>query len=160
MSSRQEIIRIKVGVRKPFVDVDGNTWLPDKGGFTQGVVADRDVITPVKGTRNPALYRSERYGMTAFSWPVPNGDYVIRLHFAEMYPRITGPGQRVFTFNVEGFEVKDFDIWIAAGGSQCAHIESVQAHIEDGRLDITFTKQIQSPTVNAIEIVPAALAEK
>ena len=54
--------------------------------------------------------------MDSFS-AVPNGKYVAKLHFAETYEGISGEGQRVFTFNVQGHEFKDFDVWKKAGGA-------------------------------------------
>jgi hypothetical protein len=152
------VIRIKAGVRKPFTDSDGNLWLSDQG-FVGGVIADRDVIIPVANTTAPGIYRSERYDMKSFSYPVPNGKYVVRLHFAEMYDLVTGPGKRLFSFNIEGHEYENFDIWQAAGGSRRAHIETVSVEITDGKLDITFTRNLQYPVINAIEIVPAEQAQ-
>ena len=57
--------------------------------------------------------------MDSFSCPVPNGKYTAKLYFAETYDGITGPGQRVFSYNVQGqHEVKDFDIFVKAGGAE------------------------------------------
>jgi hypothetical protein len=78
----------------------------------------------------------------------------VKLHFAETYEDITGPGQRVFSFNVEGREFKDFDVWVKAGGSQRACIETVPVEITDGKLDIKFTPNVQNPEINGIEILP------
>ena len=111
-------VRIKAGSFKPFVDHDGNLWLPDQG-FADGETIERPHLAIVN-TSDPELYRTERYGMTSFSYPVPNGQYVVKLHFAETYDAITGPGERVFTFIVEGHEFKDFDVWAEAGGAQRA----------------------------------------
>jgi Malectin domain len=152
-SGAASVIRIKAGVKKPVTDVEGNVWLPDQG-FTGGVIADRDVITTVSNTTSPALYRSERYGVTSFSRSVPNGKYLVRIHFAEMYPRITGPGQRIFTFEVEGHSYPDFDIWALAGGPRRAYVVSTHVEVKDGKLDITFTPRIQYTTINGVEIVP------
>jgi hypothetical protein len=157
-AGKAPVIRIKAGVRKPFTDADGNLWLADQG-FVGGVIADRDVITSVANTTAPEIYRSERYDMSSFSYPVPNGKYVVRLHFAEMYDPVTGPGKRLFSFNVEGHEYENFDIWKVAGGARRAYIEAVSVEITDGRLDITFTKKRQYPVINAIEIVPADQAQ-
>lgn len=52
--------------------------------------------TAVTGTTEPGLFTSEHWGMRAFSTKIPNGKYVAKLYFAEMYDGITGPGQRVF----------------------------------------------------------------
>ena len=93
--------------------------------------------------------------MTAFSYPLANGKYTVKLHFAETFEDITGAGQRVFSFNVEGREFKDFDVWVKAGGSQRAYVETVPVDITDGKLDITFTSNVQNPEINGIEIIPA-----
>jgi len=37
---------------------------------------------------------------------------------------ITGPGQRVFSFKVQGHDFKDVDLWVKAGGPNRAYIES------------------------------------
>jgi hypothetical protein len=62
----------------------------------------------IANTKSPALYRTEHFGMTAFSYPVPNGTYIVKLHFAETFDGITGAGQRVFSFNIEGTAIQRF----------------------------------------------------
>ena len=149
-------IRIKAGTFKPLVDHDGNLWLPDQG-FADGDTVERPDVA-IANTRDPELYRSERYGMTSFSYPVPDGKYVVKLHFAETYEDITGPGKRVFTYIVEGHEFKDFDVWAEAGGAQRAFVQTVNVEVSDGRLDIYFIHQQQNPQINGIEILPAPAA--
>jgi len=145
-------VRIKAGSSETITDADGNVWLPDQG-FTDGdtyELSDADIAN----TKTPALYRTERYSMTEFSYPVPNGKYTVKLHFAEIYSGITGPGERVFSFNVQGHEFKDFDIWVKAGGPNRAYIESVDVEVTDGKLDIKFTPKEENPKINGIEILP------
>jgi alpha-N-arabinofuranosidase len=108
------------------------------------------------GTQEPGLFRSEHYSMSGFSCKIPNGKYLAKLYFAETYSGIAGPGQRVFSFNVQGHEFKDFDIWARAGGPNRACIETVPVEVTDGKFRITFTPQIENPTINAIEIIPQA----
>ena len=112
--------------------------------------------TAVTGTKDPGLFASEHWGMRAFSCEIPNGKYLAKLYFAENYEGITGPGQRVFSFNVQGREVKDFDIWAKAGGFRRAYVETVPVEVTDGAFRIVFTAQTENPAVNAIEIVPQA----
>ncbi len=145
-------VRIRAGSSESFVDHDGNLWLPDQG-FADGEITERPDLAIVN-TGDPELYRAERYGMTAFSYPVPNGKYVVKLHFAETYDAITGPGKRVFTFVVEGHEYKDFDVWTEAGGAQRACVETVNVEVDDGTLNINFIPQQQNPQINGIEILP------
>jgi TM2 domain-containing membrane protein YozV len=145
-------VRIRAGSSESFVDHDGNLWLPDQG-FADGEITERPDLAIVN-TRDPELYRAERYGMTSFSYPVPNGKYVVKLHFAETYDAITGPGKRVFTFVVEGLEHKDFDVWTEAGGAQRACVETVNVEVNDGTLNINFIPEQQYPQINGIEILP------
>ena len=149
----QKIIRIKAGGAEPFTDADGNLWEADHG-FADGETLARAEDLAVANTKNPALYRSERYGMTAFSLPLANGKYMVKLHFAETYEELNSAGLRVFSFNVAGHEFKDFDLFAKAGGMQRAYVESVPVEITSGKLDITFTPNIENPEINGIEIIP------
>ncbi len=108
----------------------------------------------VTGTKDSALFLSEHWGMTKFSQKVANGKYVAKLYFAETFSGITGPGGRVFTFNVEGTEFKSFDIWEKAGGPRKAYIESVPVDVADEELTVTFTREAGEPAIKAIEIIP------
>jgi hypothetical protein len=100
------------------------------------------------------LFTGEHYGMSAFSCKIPNGKYLAKLYFAETFAGITGLGQRVFSFTVQGREFKDFDIWEKAGGPRRAYIESVDVEVTNGEFRIVFTRQVENPAINAIEIVP------
>ncbi len=147
-------LRIKAGASAPLKDAAGNTWLPEQG-FVDGDSIERADLQ-IENTKTPELYRAEHYSMTAFSCPLPNGKYTVKLHFCETYDGIQGPGQRVFSFNVAGHEFKDFDVWVKAGGPLKAYVETVNVNITDGKLDISFTSNIENPQINAIEIAPAA----
>jgi len=150
------VIRIKAGppVSGFTADADGNVWLPERG-FTGSDSIGRDGLA-IANTRSPGIYQSEHYSMSAFTESLPNGKYTVKLHFSETYEGITGPGQRVFSYNVDGKDFKDFDIWVKAGGFARAYIETVEVEIKDGKLDITFTPQIENPQINGIEIIPKA----
>lgn len=125
---------------------------------SRGRTSSRQESSPstpqISGTKDPSLFLSEHWGMTAFSHKVPNGKYLAKLYFAETYSGIRREGQRVFNLNVEGTEFKDFDIWKKAGGPMKAYIESVPVEIKDGALDITFTRKSENPAIKAIEILP------
>ncbi|HEY5232141.1 MAG TPA: malectin [Verrucomicrobiae bacterium] len=145
-------VRIDCGATDKLTDSEGNVWLADEGsadGDTFGV--DDAVIT---NTPDSAIYQTERYGMTAYNFAVPNGKYIVKLHFAEVYSGITDAGQRVFSFNVQGHEFKDFDIWVKAGGFDKAYVESVNVEVTDGKLNITFTPNVENPKISGIEILP------
>jgi hypothetical protein len=148
-------VRIDAGASAPFTDSAGNQWLSDQG-FSGGDVVARDENLPIANTADPALYRTEHYSMDSFSVKIPNGKYTVKLHFAETYEAITGSGQRVFSFDVNGQKFKDFDVWVKAGGRQTAYVETVNVEVTDGTLKIVFTSGVDNPEINGIEILPAS----
>lgn len=146
-------VRIKAGLFEPFTDSKGNVWQPEQG-FDGGSTIDRDPALEIAGTTEPALFRTEHYGMNSFSCKIPNGKYTAKLYFAETFDGIYGPGERVFSFNVQGREFKDFDIWAKAGGANRAYIETIPVEVTNGEFRIDFTAQTENPAINAIEIIP------
>src|SRR5690349_4085404 len=102
LAGAAEAIRIRAGTTEKHTDANGVVWLADQG-FTDGDTIDRTGIV-VANTKTPSIYAAERYSMSAFSLKVPNGKYTVKLHFAETYEGISGAGERVFSFNVEGKE--------------------------------------------------------
>ena len=152
-ATKTSAIRIKAGSSAPFTDSSGNVWLADQG-FDGGDVVERDAGTAIANTKDAGLYLSEHYSMNSFSKSVPNGKYIAKLHFAETYDGITGPGERVFSFTVQGHEFKNFDVFAKAGGANRAYIETVPVEVTDGKFTIVFTTNVENPEINAIELVP------
>jgi hypothetical protein len=147
-----KIIRIKTGVTEGFTDKSGNAWLPDQG-FADGETTERPDAAIANAT-DPKIYQAERYSMTKFTQALPNGKYTVKLHFCETFDGITGPGERVFSFSVQGHEFKDFDVYVKAGGALKAYVETVPVEVTDGNLVITFTANVENPEINGIEIIP------
>lgn len=152
LPAAKSAIRIKAGSAETFKDSAGNVWSSDQG-FSGGDMIERPDLS-IANTTEPGIYRSEHYSMDSFSCPLPNGKYLVKLHFCETYDGIDGPGQRVFSFNVQGREFKDFDVWAKAGGGLKAYVESVPVEIKAGNLKITFTSNVENPQINGIEILP------
>jgi hypothetical protein len=146
------VIRVNAGASEAYTDASGTVWAAEKG-FDGGDVIERPNLT-IANTQTPKLYQSEHYAMNAFSCDVPNGKYLAKLHFAETFEGISGPGERVFSFNVHGREFKDFDVWAKAGGANRAYVESVPVEVTDGKFKITFVSNIENPQINGIELIP------
>ena len=147
-------VRVEAGNPALYTDVDGRTWAADQH-FEGGSALDRGAIA-IAGTRDPRLYQTERWGLAAYRVPLANGAYTVRLHFAETYSGVTAPGQRVFGVAVEGTSLGDIDVVAQAGGTHRALVKSATVNVADGRLDVAFTPRVQSPLLNAIEVVPAS----
>lgn len=146
-------IRIDAGSDKPWTDPQGNVWAAETG-FEGGGSVDRGPIEIV-GTDKPDIYRTERYGMESFSVATANGKYTVKLHFAETFSGVSGPGERVFGVKVEDKDLGKVDVFKEAGAANKALVKSVEVNVMDGKLDIVFTADTQNPEINAIEIIPA-----
>jgi alpha-N-arabinofuranosidase len=151
-------LRIKAGKDSPVTDASGNVWLAEQG-FEGGATVEHDPAVVIAGTKTPELFQSEHYSMDSFACKIPNGSYVAKLYFAETYDGITGPGERVFSFNVQGHEFKNFDVWVKAGGPNHAYVETVPVEVTNGEFRIAFTPQVENPEINAIEIIPQSAVD-
>jgi len=151
-------LRIKAGRDTALTDSNGNVWLAEQG-FEGGSTVDHDPPVAIAGTKTPELFQSEHYSMDSFSCKLPNGNFIAKLYFAETYDGITGPGARVFSFNVQGHEFKDFDVWVKAGGPNRAYVETVPVEVTNGEFRMVFTAQVENPEINAIAIIPEGVTD-
>lgn len=147
-------IRVNCGAPTDAVDERGLRWSAD-AGFFDGVAVS-EASTAGDGAELPLVCRSERYAMSGFWRPVPNGRYRVRLTFCESYDGITAPGQRIFDVEVEGVPLQRVDPFGETGGAHRALVREVTVNVRDGKLDIRFLGERQFPLVNAIEILPTA----
>ena len=126
----------------------GKTW-----GADDGSTFDREGVG-ITGTEIPRIYETERYSMGSYKFTVPNGKYTVRLHFAETFDGITGPGERVFSVSVAGQEVlKDLDLFKTVGFLKPLVKEYKGVSVENGQLVIGFTPNIENPQICGIEIL-------
>jgi len=155
------VIRVACGASQPYTDKNGNLWLPDQvkapGASLSppdGMTIERTETYEIPNVAFPQIFRTERYSMSAYEFNLPNGKYTVRLHFAETYTGIAGPGDRVYSFAVKGQKPeKDFDIFKEAGGPYKAiQREYKGVEVTDGKLRITFTPNVQNPAINGVEI--------
>ena len=115
----------------------------------------------IAGTTDDAIYQTERTSTTAngifsYAFPVSNGTYQVKLHFADIY--WTTAGSRKFDVSIEGVKVLDnYDI-VQKAGAFTADIENFTTTVTDGTLNINFTAAlveggVDQPKVSAIEIL-------
>ncbi len=107
----------------------------------------------ILATPDPALYLSERSG-TSFSYkiPVTNGEYTVRLHFAEIY--WTQPQKRLFGVKLADQQVlQNLDLCSLAA-PKTAHVLEYTTTVTNDLIELTFNAQLDKAKVSAIEIVP------
>lgn len=107
----------------------------------------------ISGVPDARLYQSSRYGNFSYSFrDLPNGNYLVDLHFAEITFRDGPPGMRVFNVAVQEEKViSELDVYEEVGSNN-ALILSVCTSTTDGTLSITFEGLTGSPTISAISI--------
>jgi hypothetical protein len=137
--------------------IAGTNWLAGDKFFPDGDVIERPDISIATSTNTgPAvLYQAERYSMSKFTYaPVPNGEYIVKLHFCETFEGITAPGQRLFGYAVKGDgpPVKDFDVFATAGGALKPVVKTVPITVTNRTIEVEFSPQVENPQINAIEI--------
>ncbi len=113
----------------------------------------------------PELYQTERISPSLtfdYNITLPNGNYTVILHFAEIYWGATGggaggTGSRIFDVSIEGLLVLDnYDI-VADVGSETPVLKSFEVTVNDGQLNMHFSALasaggVDQPKVSAIEI--------
>jgi hypothetical protein len=156
-----ETVRILVGLKAGvFTDGFGHVWQADQY-FDGGTVVElpRQVIS---GTRESRLFQSRRQGQFHYDIPVKDGDYEVRLYFAETNYGETnnagygGEGSRRFAIQINGKTVTErLDVTGEAGAS-AADIKAYRdvTPASDGRIHISFVPLVGVPFLNAIEITP------
>ena len=138
-----------------YTDSNGNYWQADDGFYNTGTAYSTNAT--IAGTDMQPLYQDERWDDTntpemVYSFPVEPGSYVVRLHFAEIFPGNSEPGARVFDVQIEGeTALQNYDI-VADAGFQTAVVKELFTQVTDNSLDIEFIHKLQNPKISAFEI--------
>jgi large repetitive protein len=153
-------IRVNAG-GPSFVDSNGNTWLADTN-YNTGVTYS--VTDPINGAPDGQPYQSERWDRPSgselmYSFILEPNDYLVRIHFAEIWHGTSNVGDRYFDVLIEGQQVLDnFDI-VEAYGYFTAGFEEFPVTLTDGTLNIQFIHEFENPKLAGIEIELAPTAD-
>ncbi|UOQ51098.1 malectin domain-containing carbohydrate-binding protein [Hymenobacter cellulosivorans] len=134
------------------------SWTQDFAGLSPFFASQRRTHDPIGGTTDWPLFQDFRYGREKlrYSFPVPDGDYLVELYFVEPWLG-TGGGLdctswRLFDVAVNNETVlKDLDIWKEAGHDQALK-KTVRVHVTGGQLVVSF------PHVASGQAVVSAIA--
>src|SRR5690606_28267276 len=147
------ILRVNAGGPK-YTDKAGNVWAADNG-YDSGMTAKSS--NSIAGTEDDVLYQTTRYdnpksaALLNYAFKLANGDYRVRLLFAEM--NFSANGKRRFDVKAEGKLVIDnLDIHARVGANRALVIE-FPVKIADGKLDLQFLPGVNNPQVSAIEVL-------
>jgi hypothetical protein len=161
----QEHIRpVRVLARQmPYYSNDSHWWSPDNY-FQGGQLAT--YATPVKGTDDPELYETERWGNFSYAIPVAPGKYAVTLHFAVRHgdwDQSSSPSDdhraavaHVFDVYCNGNAVlKNFNLPQEAHQSDVVirKFASLEPNAQ-GKLLLSFVPVAGYATVTGIEVLP------
>jgi len=143
-----------------YTDRNGNIWLPDR--YFEGGRLATDKVS-IKGSPDPDLYLSQRFGYFSYSIPVAAGStYSATLHFTEAFFGPSNPGRggvnsRLFDVYCNGAVLlRNFDIFKEAGGENRALAKTFHGLVpnDQGKIFFNFVPVRNYPRVNAIEVSP------
>lgn len=155
--------RIKSGSGRT-LRVNGRTWQPDTAyAFDNLEPYANPLVKAIAGTDDDSLYfveQSSNGNLQPFRYrlPLDSGQYVVRLHFAEVYWGLPGAGvgggagSRVMGVSMEGSpKLVNLDI-VQEVGTAAALVRNVPVRVADGHLDISYTATVNRPSVSAVEV--------
>lgn len=157
-------IRVNAGGQE-YIDSKGQIWLADRpysfekwGYVTYTYVDVLSTSGDIGNTEDPIIYQSQRFGQEfSYIFNVPNGKYIVKLHFAETLMD-TG-GIEFFDVYIQDKTVlSSYNIFNDAGGRNKAIVKTLICEVSDNRLIIRFVgltePQQEAAKVSAIEILP------
>ncbi|QNF32735.1 T9SS type A sorting domain-containing protein [Adhaeribacter swui] len=151
------------------INAGGNALTTTQGNFSAdayftGATTVSTTAATIANTADPGLYQDNRRasannGSFQYAIPVTNGQYTVKLHFAETFH--TTAGKRQFNVTAEGSSwLNNYDIYVAAGGARQAIVATRNVTVSDGTLDLNFISKVDKACVSAIEVLPASGTEQ
>jgi len=145
-----------------FTDNQSNVWLSDRAyspgsfGYEGGMTSSTN--DQIFRTDDDPLYQTERYDLSAYRFDVPNGDYQVTLHLAEIY--FESPNERQMNVAIEDeLKISNLDIYNEVGHDVALSYTFSHIPVTDGRVDITFSASSRVPKISAIEVINMDLVD-
>ncbi len=124
--------------------------LANGAGYVDGYVGKSPDGLKSGGTRNYDLYLQDRRGLREYQFDVPDGPYIVRLHFSEtehLWRKL-----RVFDIWIEGRRVlADFDIFHEVRRNYIIDYQ-FSTYVSDGHLNVRFAATHGEPLLSAIYV--------
>ncbi|MBN2092307.1 T9SS type A sorting domain-containing protein, partial [candidate division KSB1 bacterium] len=137
-----------------YISVEGDSFAADKAyqpgswGYIDG--HNYSTSRAISNTFDDLIYQSERWGLDGYIFDVPNGNYRVSLHFAEIY--FTATDKRIMDVLIESSLVLDnWDIF-AEAGNRTAVVKTFTISVNDNHLNVNFLASKDDPKISAIEV--------
>jgi len=152
-------IRLNVGSNQPYTAQDGRVYLADQEWSPEtqaGYIGGHQVYGrfPSGGTPDKLLYENQRRDWQEYRFSdIPNGDYLVTLHFSEMAVlEEHGPSYTIFDVAIEDQTVlDDFNIF-AQVGSNYILVRRFAVTVTDGDLNVVSTPVFGESSLAAVEV--------
>lgn len=157
--------RINSGGATPLT-INGKTWEADnKYAFNNIEPYTNPRLHEIAGTDEDLLYLKEQSSNAdkkpfSYEIPIDSGDYVVRLHFAEIYWAAPGTGinggvgSRIMNIALENqLRLVNLDVTKEAGRGATALVKNLPVTVTDGKLNIDFAANVNRPMVVAVEVL-------
>ena len=145
------LLRLNSGASSP-LELDGQLWAADRDWTGSRRVALRQPVE-IEGTTLDPIFWTESFRSDGYRLPVEDGRYMVRLHFAETWGGINGPGQRVFSVSVEGQRIDTLDAFGQTGGINRALMREVLVEVRDQWLDVRLEAEQLNTMISGIELL-------
>jgi malectin (di-glucose binding ER protein)/PA14 domain-containing protein/Kelch motif protein/glucose/sorbosone dehydrogenase len=154
------IFRINAGgvaLNGEYADSFNNFWEPDNYFVNANPTAPltttvSEEAQPIWNTTDDQLYINEHATAFRYQLPVPNGNYTVRLHFAELF--FNASGVRRFNVAVQSTKVlSNFDIYAQAGKAALI-TRSFNTSVTTGTLTVNFAKVFDNAVLQALDVYP------
>ena len=159
-----------------FITSDNITYVSDRG-FSAGTISDHGKGFPIKLTKSPEVYQTERYADSDFFYLIPleePGSYVLILQFSEVW--FSREQEKMFSVKVGDITVASLLDVFSQVGRYAAYDEFVQFKYENnkilinnmeakgalknGKLKINFVKtDFDNPKINAMVLYKGKIEE-
>ncbi|MEL6193102.1 MAG: malectin domain-containing carbohydrate-binding protein [Bacteroidota bacterium] len=137
-----------------FLTPDAKLFYEDQPKWVFGSSSNFEDAREISGSTSDALYYSERVGENfSYRFPVPDGVYEVKLHFAEIF--FFESGQRIFDVSIENglALLKNFDILAETSRDRALVKTFSNIIVQDDTLSIDFSAQLDNAKISAIQVL-------
>ena len=140
------------------ITISDKVWEADKNYRKGSIKLDKQVVqTPIDATDDDVLYQTylsaaADLDQTWYEIPIPDGKYMLRMHFVENY--WAAEAARLFDITIEDqLRLANLDIYKEVG-YRTALVKDFEVRVTDGVLNINF-----APTANRVAIAGLEIFE-